>query len=238
MKIKNKFTLGLFFIFSITVFTQASFAGCNVLKSGQAAFFEHSKYRGDCVVRIIGRYANAKAIGIGNDKISSIKLGDGTQVVLCKDNNFKGTCKTYAKSMSSIGRMNDKTSSAIIVRTVPPKSEQKVDLAAPSDLNLSEVTSTTVILSWVDNSDREFGVEVYRMDPIKARHKGGANWKFLGLFEERIGSNARGTGWRSDEDFDLNPNTNYCYRLRAYVGFDRSEVSDYTKIVCTKTSDN
>ena len=75
----------------------------------QVAFFQHAKYKGACVVRKVGRYANAKSIGIGNDKISSVKIGSGTQVVLCKDNNFKGTCKTYAKSMSSIGKMNDKT---------------------------------------------------------------------------------------------------------------------------------
>jgi hypothetical protein len=97
-----------------------AFAGrCDRLKLGQAAFFQHGKYKGTCVVRNMGHYASAKAIGIGNDKISSIKIGRGTQVRLCKDKNYKGGCTTYTKSMASLGKMNDKTSSAIIVRSVP-----------------------------------------------------------------------------------------------------------------------
>ena len=126
MKSKSVFLLGLFFSFSIAAFSQVSFAGsCDSLKPNQAAFFQHANYKGSCVVRNIGRYSSGKAIGIGNDKISSIKLGSGTHVVLCKDSNFKGTCKTYVKSMTSIGKMNDKTSSAIIVKTVPKKKTVK-----------------------------------------------------------------------------------------------------------------
>jgi len=225
-------------------------------RANQVVFFQHAKYRGACSVRNMGRYANAKAIGIGNDKISSIKLGSGSHVVLCKDNNFRGGCKTYTRSMSSLGKMNDKTSSAIIVKTVPQKSPPyvfeknktpltktaplrnrgKSELPAPSSLSVDKVTSTTVTLSWFDNSDREYGVEVYRMDPVEARRNRATNWEFLELFEERIDDNVKGTGWRSDEDYDLNSDTNYCYKLRAYVGFDRSVVSDYSKLVCTKTS--
>lgn len=105
----------------ITV-SQVSFAGqCDTLKRGQAAFFEHSKYRGACIVRNIGRYSNSKGIGIGNDKISSIKMGSRTQVNLCNDNDFKGGCKTYTKSTASLGGMNDKTSSAIIEKMLPTK---------------------------------------------------------------------------------------------------------------------
>jgi len=89
---------------------------CDTLKPGEAAFFEHSKYRGACVVRKFGRYSNSNGIGIGNDKISSIKVSSGTQVKLCNDNNHRGGCKTYTKNTPSLGGMNDKTSSAIIER--------------------------------------------------------------------------------------------------------------------------
>lgn len=122
MKRKSEFALGLFFTFSIIAFSQVSFAGrCDALKSGQVAFFEHGKYKGACVIRGIGRYSNSKGIGIGNDKISSIKIGPGTQVRLCKDNNLKGGCKTYTKSTASLGGMNDKTSSALIEKILPTK---------------------------------------------------------------------------------------------------------------------
>jgi len=113
---KDKIGLGVFLTFSMIVFSQVSFAGrCDVLQTGQAAFFEHSKYRGACVIRNIGRYVNSTGIGIGNDKISSIKIGRSTRVFLCRDNRFRG-CRAYTKSMASLGGMNDKTSSAIIER--------------------------------------------------------------------------------------------------------------------------
>jgi len=108
-------------------------------------------------------------------------------------------------------------------------------LEAPSILAVGGVTSTTLVLYWQDNSTREFGVELYRMDPVAARRTGAPNWEFVGLFEERRDTFVTGTGARSDEDFDLSPETNYCYRMRAYVGFDRSEVSSFSETICTLT---
>jgi hypothetical protein len=118
----------------------------------------------------------------------------------------------------------------------PPPDDKKSALAAPSDLQVSDITNTTLTLSWTDNSDREFGVELYRMDPVAARRERKAGWEFIGLFEERVGSNVKGTGRRTDQDYELEPDTNYCYRLRAYSGFDRTEVSGFSKTICTKTN--
>ena len=109
-------------------------------------------------------------------------------------------------------------------------------LVAPSGLVVSDITRTTLTLSWDDNSNREFGVELYRVDPVEARRNRANSWKKIGTLEERNQSNVTGTGMRSDEDFDLRPGTNYCYRMRAYSGFDRSEVSGYSEVVCTMTS--
>jgi hypothetical protein len=249
MKRNLERVLGIIFTFLIIAFSQISFASeeyssaCEwgtAAKSGQAAFFQHANYQGTCVIRRVGRYSNAKAMGIGNDKISSMKIGSGTQVSLCNNSNFKGRCKVYTRSMQSLGKMNDKTSSLIVgnIQKPPPARTPpaKAQLLAPSDLSIDNVTSTTVTLSWFDNSDREFGVEVHRMDPVEAKRNGATNWKFLALFQERMSDQVKGTGWRSDEDYDLSPDTIYCYRLRSYYGFDRSEVSDYSKRVCTKTT--
>ena len=126
-------------------------------------------------------------------------------------------------------------------RTDHRKPEQRTDhrsygLVAPSGLSVDDVTRTTLTLSWADNSDNEFGVELYRIDPVAARrNQGSDDWEFIGLFEERVDSNVKGRGPRSDEDYDLSPDTNYCYRLRAYTGFDRSSVSGFSETVCTKT---
>jgi len=111
-----------------------------------------------------------------------------------------------------------------------------VGLNMPSNLDTSDVSARTVMLHWMDNSTREWGVELHRMDPVAARRDGVVNWEFIGNFEERRDSNVTGTGMRSDQDFDLTPETNYCYRLRAYVGFDKSELSDFSGITCVFTS--
>ncbi len=110
-------------------------------------------------------------------------------------------------------------------------------LEAPSHLRAWDIATTTLELRWQDNSTREFGVEVWRVDPIAARRDpDNHNWAFIGLFEERQQSRVTGIGQRSDEDFDLTPGTNYCYRMRAYSGFDRAEVSDYSEVFCTETT--
>ena len=121
-------------------------------------------------------------------------------------------------------------------RKTKDRTDQKVPgLKAPSELSVIDVSSNALTLVWHDNSDSEFGVELYRIDPVAARNGQGADWEFIGLFEERIDSNVKGTGPRSDEDYDLHPDTRYCYRMRAYSGFDRLIVTDYSDSVCTKT---
>jgi microcystin-dependent protein len=110
-------------------------------------------------------------------------------------------------------------------------------LLAPSDLVVTDITATTLTLSWRDNSTREWGAAVYRMDPVVARRDPTKGWKLLTQVPEAVESNWAGTGMRSDSDFDLTPGTNYCYRVRAYVEFSMSEVSEYSKAVCIRTSD-
>jgi len=120
--VKSKLNYALA-VLSMALFSQLSLAGqCDAVKSGQVAFFEHGKYKGACVIRGVGRYENSNGIGIGNDKISSVKVGSGTQVRLCRDNGFRGGCELYTKSAPSLKGMNDKTSSAIIEKVVPTKS--------------------------------------------------------------------------------------------------------------------
>lgn len=121
-------------------------------------------------------------------------------------------------------------------RPAPSSGEKGTGLVAPSNLAVSDVRRTTLTLTWTDNSDGEYGVEVYRVDPVAARQDRANGFELIGVFEERVDSNVKGTGARSDKDYELAPGTNYCYRLRAYVGFDRKQVSDFSENVCTVTN--
>lgn len=152
----------------------------------------------------------------------------------------KGACITEVKNLfgKKAPQRNDRRTSENRSDHRKPgnrKGHSDTALEAPSGLSALDVTSTSVTLVWTDNSVDEYGVELYRMDPVAARRDKEGGWGFAGLFEERIMSNVEGTGLRMDEDFDLTPDTRYCYRMRAYSGFDRSIVSGYSDSVCTKT---
>ncbi len=106
-------------------------------------------------------------------------------------------------------------------------------LVAPSNLVVSDLTRTTLTLSWQDNSTTEYGVFVERMTPVEMRGGILENWEYIMKFEERVISNMRGTGIRSDTDVGLTPKTQYCYRLRAYN--DTRATSGLSEVVCTRT---
>lgn len=109
-------------------------------------------------------------------------------------------------------------------------------LQAPSDLAIPRISRTTLTLAWHDNSTQEYGVELYRAYPDEVRRDPENAWEFIGLFQARIESRVTGTGIRMDEDYGLSPNTAYCYRMRAYIGFDRAQVSGFSDVTCGTTS--
>ena len=126
----------------------------------------------------------------------------------------------------------------VTISTIAPvsKSDGKVPgLATPTRLRVRKTTNSTLTLVWVDNSTTEFGVEIYRTDAAAARRGDDSSWKFIGLAEERNDSNVTGSGSRAYEDYELAPDAGYCYRMRAYAGFDRAHTSRYSEIVCGKT---
>lgn len=106
-------------------------------------------------------------------------------------------------------------------------------LPAPSEVTISEVGRTSLRINWMDNATMEFGVAVERGMPVEDR--GGINhqWKLAFNVEERVMTRVQGTGWRTDEDDQLEPGTNYCYRLRAYR---KNHYSSYSRQACARTS--
>lgn len=59
----------------------------------QVSFYTNADFLGSCVTRDVGDYPTGVSIGLPNDSISSIRVGAGTQVLLCADENFGGRCE-------------------------------------------------------------------------------------------------------------------------------------------------
>jgi len=83
----------------------------------QVAFFHDADFSGPCEVRSIGQYNHSEEIGLSNDSISSIEVGSGAQVLLCKDANLSGDCELFTVSDPNLGDNrigNDSVSSALV----------------------------------------------------------------------------------------------------------------------------
>lgn len=122
----------------------------------------------------------------------------------------------------------------IVKATRKARSTQR--LQAPSELRIPSGSRTTLTILWRDNSTDEYGVELYRSDPVEGRRDPANAWKYVGTFQERVADRVTGTGTRRDVDDGLSPDTVYCYRMRAYFGFDRAQVSDFSDVACASTS--
>ena|GEM_PF-743053 len=87
-------------------------------------------------------------------------------------------------------------------------------LPAPTDMNASAKNSTTIEIGWTDNSGDETG---YKLE----RREAGGNWSDL-------------TTLNSDEisylDKGLTPETEYSYRVRAYIAIGFSAYSDVATV--------
>jgi|GEM_PF-3591462 len=105
-------------------------------------------------------------------------------------------------------------------------------MKAPTDVTLYDVTDNKLTISWMDHANNEYGVSVERGKPMEDRGGINFNWQHVFNVEERIDSNVKGSGWRTDGDDGLAANTEYCYRLRAYR---KAEFSDYSQAVCVRT---
>ncbi len=123
-----------------------------------------------------------------------------------------------------------------------PKTEEKrrgggkkrQGLLAPSNIEFTRISTTAVLFSWTDNSTEEFGVFVYRKE-MKNRSEGEHDWKKVLTLQERMRENIVRTGRRHGGNYNLKSNTTYCYKLRAYKGFEKKRFSPFSKEKCFKT---
>lgn len=95
----------------------------------EVAFYQHTNYKGACKVLGIGSYPSASDIGLTNDSISSILVGSGAQVEVCRNSNFGGQCITIQEDRARLSRTNSggfsdsissaKVSARVVLRCSP-----------------------------------------------------------------------------------------------------------------------
>jgi hypothetical protein len=71
------------------------------------------------IVKDVGNFSNASAMGIPNDSISSVIVRNNVKVTLCQHNDYAGSCETFAGNDpdlrdNAIG--NDQASSSKVVK--------------------------------------------------------------------------------------------------------------------------
>ncbi len=87
---------------AIFVDSASAVAACEP-NAEQASFYADANFRGACVVRNVGEFPNAGAIGLPNDSISSIRIGIGAQVFACADEQFSVRCEVLTGSSANLG---------------------------------------------------------------------------------------------------------------------------------------
>ncbi|MBL8298904.1 MAG: phosphatidylinositol-specific phospholipase C domain-containing protein [Rhodanobacteraceae bacterium] len=78
-----------------------------------AAIYEHEDYKGRMQILRPGSY-NLSDLKLGNDSISSIRVGSGYTIKLYEHSDFRGDTKTLAADASGLGNFNDEASSIVV----------------------------------------------------------------------------------------------------------------------------
>ncbi len=100
--------------------TVATVLGNCIPDANQVALFVYAQNGGQCVVKGIGSYPDATAIGLPNDSISSVRVGSNVTLSLRQHTNFNGACEDITADDQDLGDnviSNDQVSSAIVTTT-------------------------------------------------------------------------------------------------------------------------
>ena len=75
--------------------------GCNP-RPNEIAVFEHESYGGQCIIHNVGNYRGAVEIGLPDNFISSVKVGNLLRVVFYRNENFEGITGVYTASDAAL----------------------------------------------------------------------------------------------------------------------------------------
>ena len=95
-------------------YTASLALAADVAIANKAVFYEHANYAGRSLTLGLGRHDLAAIQALGNDVISSLKVGPGLRVIGYQHAGFTGVARIYTGQVSGLGDMNDQISSLVI----------------------------------------------------------------------------------------------------------------------------
>ena len=152
------------------------------------------------------------------------------------DSQNKNIYQKYSQSREKT--IDHRTESSTKSRRNEVVIAKRGSIQAPTQVTLSGIKSDSLTLNWFDNAKVEYGVSVERGTPTSGSRGVNYHWGRIFNVEERIDSQVKGTGWRSDHDVNLKSNTQYCYRLKTYKKRNQNtqyQYSSYSYPVCIYT---
>jgi hypothetical protein len=81
----------------------------------EVAFFEHASFEGRCALLTVGDHVRPQELGLGNDTVSSVRVGAAVRLLACTDRAFGGSCTYLSGAVPSLDVVplgNDALSSA------------------------------------------------------------------------------------------------------------------------------
>ena len=99
--------------FSISIGDDDSFPG-PIIGDGRVCFYEHINYGGDRFCMLAGQ--SRRSLGDWNDEISSIRVYDDAEALVCQHTNFQGRCAVIDRSVRNLSFFGNDIISSIRVR--------------------------------------------------------------------------------------------------------------------------
>ena len=138
---------------------------CGEPKDDQVIIYEHvyqaGKNVGNCKVLEVGEYQNAAAMGLGDDIMSSIKVGKNVYAEVCDGKNFTGACELFDKHDADLRNnptiKNDKVSSVKVVKVDSNKAAKICTMGGDKQVPIKWTNNTkrTLRINWVSYDCKE-----------------------------------------------------------------------------------
>jgi hypothetical protein len=82
--------------------TLSTVAGSCAPEAGEVALFVYPHFGGQCVIKSVGNYPTPASIGLPPGSVSSVRVGDGVALRLCRGEFYGGLCEVLTGDASEL----------------------------------------------------------------------------------------------------------------------------------------